>query len=367
MSTVQGARGAPGRLAGPEPATAMPVLRWMGNKAALASPIRRAVERLAPDGSTVVDPMAGSHVVTAALKDRHRVLASDAQHASATVGRAFVANATCRRVDDEDVVALVEAASSRLRADPPGYFERTHGDTYLGTGQCREVDAMRRAIDDVFPTPADPRRDLATCALLRSACLAQASPGHFAQFLRADHPRTLALRRVSILDTTERELRAFRVEPGRAGSLSLALPWRELVRQRRRELSEAALWYLDPPYTRDQYSRFYHLLETMVLGDEPEVEHRARYRTDRFRSAFCTSGASTELAALLRSVRETSPEARVLLSYSSRGLLEREQLLHACADTHAVQGVEEHAHSYSTQGKGRLEGVVEWLVALTPR
>src|SRR5690606_9601707 len=29
--------------------------------------------------------------------------------------------------------------------------------------------------------------------------------------------------------------------------------------------------YADPPYTRDHYSRYYHVLETMSLHDEPDV------------------------------------------------------------------------------------------------
>ena len=27
--------------------------------------------------------------------------------------------------------------------------------------------------------------------------------------------------------------------------------------------------YADPPYTRDHYSRFYHVLETLALRDDP--------------------------------------------------------------------------------------------------
>ena len=30
--------------------------------------------------------------------------------------------------------------------------------------------------------------------------------------------------------------------------------------------------YLDPPYTKRQYAAYYHILETISLGDEPIVE-----------------------------------------------------------------------------------------------
>lgn len=55
--------------------------------------------------------------------------------------------------------------------------------------------------------------------------------------------------------------------------------------------------YADPPYTRDHYSRFYHLLETLALRDLPEISttkingeekiSRGLYRKDRHQSPFC--------------------------------------------------------------------------------
>ena len=67
--------------------------------------------------------------------------------------------------------------------------------------------------------------------------------------------------------------------------------------------------YADPPYTRDHYSRFYHVLETICLSDSPEVSttlltgegatSRGLYRTDRHQSPFCIKsqapGAFAEL------------------------------------------------------------------------
>ena len=68
-----------------------------------------------------------------------------------------------------------------------------------------------------------------------------------------------------------------------------------------------AVIYADPPYTRDHYSRFYHVLETLCLRDCPEVSttfltgptSRGLYRTDRHQSPFCIKskapGAFAEL------------------------------------------------------------------------
>jgi len=83
--------------------------------------------------------------------------------------------------------------------------------------------------------------------------------------------------------------------------------------------------YADPPYTRDHYSRFYHVLETLCFRDDPEVStvnlggirtvSRGVYRENRHQSPFCIkSQAPAAFNALFKAVREKS--IPLVLSYS---------------------------------------------------
>lgn len=83
--------------------------------------------------------------------------------------------------------------------------------------------------------------------------------------------------------------------------------------------------YADPPYTRDHYSRFYHVLETMCLRDSPRISFitkngtripsRGVYREERHQSPFCIRSKAPEaFISLFRSVRELS--LPLVLSYS---------------------------------------------------
>lgn len=83
--------------------------------------------------------------------------------------------------------------------------------------------------------------------------------------------------------------------------------------------------YADPPYTRDHYSRFYHVLETMVLRDSPELStvnihgvtqiSNGLYRKDRHQSPFCIrSQAPKAFRDMFRIVADTG--RNLLLSYS---------------------------------------------------
>lgn len=83
--------------------------------------------------------------------------------------------------------------------------------------------------------------------------------------------------------------------------------------------------YADPPYTRDHYSRFYHVLETMCLRDNPTVSKvkrngrsmisRGVYRANRHQSPFCIrSTAPGAFEALFKTSRKYN--LPLVLSYS---------------------------------------------------
>ena len=83
--------------------------------------------------------------------------------------------------------------------------------------------------------------------------------------------------------------------------------------------------YADPPYTIDHYSRFYHVLETMALGDAPPLARMVRdgkprimrglYREDRYQSPFCIpSQVRAAFAELFGAAAARS--SNLILSYS---------------------------------------------------
>jgi adenine-specific DNA-methyltransferase len=82
--------------------------------------------------------------------------------------------------------------------------------------------------------------------------------------------------------------------------------------------------YLDPPYTKRQYASYYHILETVALGDEPEVEGVAGLRPWKDRASdFCYK--TRALATLSRLINALQSE-RILLSYSSEGHVPTKEL-----------------------------------------
>jgi adenine-specific DNA methylase len=83
--------------------------------------------------------------------------------------------------------------------------------------------------------------------------------------------------------------------------------------------------YADPPYTRDHYSRFYHVLETIALDDMPEIStvtihgsthvSNGIYRKDRHQSPFCIKSKAPKAFENMFKIVSAS-NRNLLLSYS---------------------------------------------------
>lgn len=174
---------------------------------------------------------------------------------------------------------------------------------YFGLEQAIELDALRVAISEIRGHYAARKRRHYLAALLCAASVSTSGTSHFAQ------PRNLKL---------DRELKA--VAKRRAGSIPTVMKdysqklkeylgktkfnsgnkvyksdYRSLLSRVRRR---PATIYADPPYTADNYSRFYHVLEVLARYDYPRLARRrdgqlskGRYpeRDYRFQSGFCAA------------------------------------------------------------------------------
>lgn len=108
--------------------------------------------------------------------------------------------------------------------------------------------------------------------------------------------------------------------------------------------------YADPPYTRYHYSRYYHVLETICLRDNPKVSRtnlnggtnlsRGIYREDRHQSPFSIkSQSTTAFDCLFKKVREL--DVPLILSYSPY-----DETKKATPRVHTVNGLEDMARRY---------------------
>jgi adenine-specific DNA-methyltransferase len=250
-------------------------------------------------------------------------LAEEELSLDAGVGAALRRQAEAWPHPGEDEACVAELASLRVRPQLPYRLcTLTFAHGYFGLAQSVDLDSIRFAIDAAPQFDANKRRWL-RLALLQTASRVASAPGHFAQFLQPNSAaaisRICAYRRRPVWEY-------FLEDVGRLRPYG-TVGWRRTNRVHRGEAEEIvkardsrAIYYADPPYSKEQYSRFYHVLETLELYDYPEAVGAGRYRPDRFYSPFAR--ASTVVAACESLFDAVAQHGGVLLfSYPSSGLL----------------------------------------------
>lgn len=117
---------------------------------------------------------------------------------------------------------------------------------------------------------------------------------------------------------------------------------------------ECNILYLDPPYNARQYALYYHLLETVTLGDEPDVAGITGKPTiSRNLSRYCTAtGAREQLRDLIVNARCQ----HIFLSYSSEGLLQEEEICQLLALRGDPSPTKVIAHKRYRSDQNRIAG-----------
>lgn len=234
-----------------------------------------------------------------------------------------------------DLLAALARASDRLAAadlatSPASLVSRYFGGIYFSFRQAVRLDAV---LDAVHALPAATRDHYLAVALSTASDVVNTVGKQFAQPMQprdADGQPKQRLVGQMLRDRAMDVDLTFRGWLARyRGVPPPARPHRVLRADFADFLAEHGggvdVFYADPPYTRDHYSRYYHVLETMCLRDNPEVsvQHvggrerlsRGIYRMARHQSPFCIkSRAPGAFAQLFAGVRRHG--VPLVLSYS---------------------------------------------------
>lgn len=209
-------------------------------------------------------------------------------------------------------------------------MSRYFGGLYFSFTQAAMLDAVLTVAES---SNEQSRNTLKAAALSTASQLVNTVGKQFAQPIR---PRSKSgAVKPSLVKIVQRDrsldaLELYQTWLGRYAALPMAIGRPQALRQDYLDAiaqngSTFSVIYADPPYTRDHYSRFYHVLETMCLRDNPAISQvmkdgnlmpsRGAYREDRHQSDFCIrSAAPAAFEALFGAAREHN--LPLVLSYS---------------------------------------------------
>lgn len=282
---------------------------------------------------------------------------------------------------DWDPTNEVRSRKNDAKREPYCLFTCYFANVFFGLRQCVEIDSVRFAIDSL--DDEDERRWALGALIAAVSDRSTTYGGHFAQpkyrtaseitqksLGRVVEGRTasivheFSIRLLNLARASESAPRPITTTPG--PWLAALTSWKGDVRGR------PALVYLDAPYKREEYSRYYHVLETLVSYDYPGCvgcgKTPDRRLGERFQSEFFTRTKSSIEGILVNVIAQVlSCGFACAWSYSDNG------------DANIVTVVNDvgtrircRVRSLSTlyehkpQGGRRAKTVTEYLLVFTP-
>ena len=285
------------------------MIKYLGSKRTLVPLLTEIVAALQPSG-TVIDLFSGTSRVGHALKRQgYRVLANDDAAYAAALATCYVQADAERHLDA--VGPLLEELG-RLPGQA-GWFTETYcaRSRFFQPENGARIEAIRTAIAE---RALDPEREaILLVALMEAADRVDSTTGVQMAYLKRWAPR--ALRPL--------ELRMPALLPRAASGPGAA--YRLDAREAAAAL-EGDICYLDPPYNQHKYAGNYHIWETLVRWDAPEVYGAACKRVD-VRARRSPFNSRPQSAAALAEVIAAVRAPHLVVSFNDEGYLSRADLV----------------------------------------
>ncbi|WP_241748939.1 DNA adenine methylase [Bacillus sonorensis] len=345
------------------------IIKYMGSKRKIIDYVIEGIN-YCYSGGTVVDLFAGSSVLAGALRNQVPFLSNDIQKYSSILAKSYLGdykwgeypnilneiiekatnkvNYVKERYPDisfdynveftldqfneleKKQQALIERDFSEIEYH---LFLKNYSGTYWSAEQCLWIDSIRGVADEYkdldlfYPIIA---------SLMFAMSYNSQSTGHYAQYRDATNEKNmndiLIYRRKEIVPYFMRKFTEFQNVLGENNQPNnvLSKDYMECLG----DIENNSTVYADPPYCFVHYSRFYHVIETLVRYDYPEVKYKGRYRTDRHQSPFCirtkVKGAFQDMFDMIN-----KKESNLVLSYSNTGMIELDELIELARNTFA--------------------------------
>lgn len=284
------------------------MIKYIGSKRTLIPVILEAVRRVG-NAHSVIDLFSGTSRVGHALKAAgYRVLSNDHNVYAATLARCYV------QADAEDVLEDAEKLVREFNGlkGEPGYFTDTFcvKSRFFQPKNGARVDAIREAIAKKQLNPE--LEAVMLVSLMEAADRVDSTTGLQMAYLKTWAPRAyndLELRVPAVLP---------RAKHGKGQATCLdALEAANLL--------EADVAYIDPPYNQHSYLGNYHIWESLVRWDKPEVYGIACKRIDvRQRQSIFNS--RPQFAGIMRRLFASVRAPVLVVSFNNEGYLAREEM-----------------------------------------
>jgi adenine-specific DNA-methyltransferase len=377
------------------------IIKYMGSKKPILKFITSSIVEIHDPNLPVCDLFSGSCSISAALRKEFDFISNDVQEYSSVLAQTYFSDLS--KIDfnglESDIAKFVDERVSYFQKNYSNLFYdysqiksvkdyqkveltqrnllttefeidfhlfvKYYSGTYWSFEQCVYIDALRKCAEGYKNEPV-------YYAFLSSIMYAMAyttqSTGHFAQY--RDGGTLDAMHNIILY----REKQVYELFSKKLEELTQTLDnhLKKLITTTRSfeecisNIPNGSTVYADPPYAPVHYSRFYHVLETLVKYDYPALDFKGRYRSDRHQSPFSQKSHAIQAFKKLFNMIVTA-NCQMVLSYSGSGVVPIEILISLANEyfrgNYEIQ-IKEIDHKHSTMGRydDHSRDVIEYLL-----
>ena len=258
--------------------------RYIGCKQKLLDWIFENIHEIAPEARSFFDVFSGTGVVAErAIGTFDRVVVNDFLYSNEVIYKGFFGEGESSESKLLRIAEEYNAIDSNSLCD--NYFSENYGGKYFEKSLAKLIGHIRQDIDNRGNALSEKERSVLLASLLYSIDSHANTCGHFEAYIKKPIPK--------------KDFKFVLIEYGSFAGV-------EIHREDANELAtsvEADIAYIDPPYNSRQYSRFYHVYETLIKWDKPILYGEARKPKPENMSDYCRNSALDAFTDLIRKLR----------------------------------------------------------------
>ncbi len=257
--------------------------RYIGSKHKLIQWIFSIINRECEKGNSFADIFAGTGVVSAvAARHYEKIILNDFLYSNYAIYQAFFSNEDWDKDKIDNVIKNYNNINSENLEG--NYFSQHFGGKYFSLNSSKIIGFIRENIEENKKNLTRKEYYILIASLLYSIDKIANTVGHYDAYFKKSYIEDGFFMR-SVDPVNVKNVTIFRED---ANLLAKKI--------------KADIVYIDPPYNSRQYSRFYHVLETLTKWDKPKLYGTALKPDLENISDYCKVEAKHRFAELVRDI-----------------------------------------------------------------
>lgn len=318
--------------------------RYIGSKRKLINEIHSIIDIERNGYDSFFDVFGGTGVVTDSVKDNFdKLYINDILYSNYCIYDAFFGH---QKIDENNICSFIAEQKDKTKLEET-FFSRIYADTYFDKETAIKIGTIRTNIEKAQLNKRE--KNILISSLIYSADRCANTVGHYESFFKKKmNNRSFEYELIDFKGSANKKINIFRQDAN------------DLIKN-----VKADVVYVDPPYNSRQYSRFYHLLETLVKWEsfepmgkalKPPLENLSGYSRNEATQLFKDLIDNLNAKLIIVSYNDTYNSS----SSSSNNKIKYDEIVSTLESKGNVK-VNDITHSHFNAGNTKVNNNVEYL------